>query len=271
MIPLALWGQENLEVPEKRDVFEPYDATDDPLAPWRTINRAWAENPVDRDPGLVRLFAEIGVGPGFSAESLDLLPEPIKAGLARAAETAYPMIDQMLATGAHKSKIVNGWNYPPKTMGRAGLAGDFVTRTAIQSYGGIIANDPVEAVYLNTFVDVNGDPLQGGKAYTVKFDPNSPPPTKAFFSLTMYGPDTNFVANDIKRYSVGDRTEGLVTGDDGMITIHVQPDEPTDPDERANWLPSPQDGTFYFVLRTYQPEQPIIDQTWAPPAVKPAQ
>jgi len=278
MTPLALWGKKNAVVPEGRDVFkpygnvfEPYGREKDSLADWRTINRAWSENPLakDRDRDLVKLFAEIGVGPGFTAESLDKLPEPIKKGLARAAATTRPMLDEMLATGAFKSKVVNGWNYPPKTFGRAGLAGDFVTRAAIQSLGGIIANDPEEAVYLNTFNDVNGKPLVGGQRYTVQFKKDNLPPVKEFFSITMYGPDSNFVPNDIKRYSVGDRTAGTVKGNDDTITIYIQPDPPKTPAERANWLPSPFQGNFYLVLRSYGPKQPIIDQVWAPPAVTP--
>jgi hypothetical protein len=51
MIPLALWRQDDPQVPEGRDVFQPYDPSNDPLADWRTINRAWAENPVDRIRG----------------------------------------------------------------------------------------------------------------------------------------------------------------------------------------------------------------------------
>ena len=84
----------------------------------------------------------------------------------------------------------------------------------------------------------------------------------------MYGPDKNFVANDSKRYSIGDRTAGIVKGADDTITIYIQPEAPSDPSERANWLPL-QRRYFYLILRTYGPKQPIIDQVWVPPAVNP--
>ena len=278
LTPLALWGRPNVKVPEGRDVFKPYrdifkpdDGKEDPLADWRTINRAWNENPLpeDRDRDLIELFSEIGVGPGFSAESLDDLPEPIKRGLARAAKTTRPMIDKIMVTGAYKSKIVNGWNYPPKSFGRAGLSGDFVTRAALQSLGGIIANDPEEGVYLNTFVDIEGKALAGGSDYTIRFNGDNLPPTNEFFSLTLYGPDSNFVANELKRYSFGDRSKGLVKDKDGSFTIYVQPNKPQEKEKIANWLPSPSKGNFYLVLRTYGPKQPIIEQVWEPPAVFP--
>lgn len=262
-------GKPNAKVPEGRDVFKPYDSKTDPLAAWRTINRSWAENPLpaDRDRDLVKLFREIGVGPEFSAESIDQLPEPIRKGLARAATTTRPMIDQMLATGAYKSKIVNGWNYPPTTFGRAGLAGDFTTRAAIQSLGGIIANDPEEAVYINTFSDSNGKALVGGQKYTIRFDGKNLPPVTEFYSLTLYGADANFVPNKLMRYALGDRSKDLSKENDGSYTLYLQPDAPTDAAKQSNWLPSPKSGTFYLVLRTYGPKDAIIKQTWEPPAV----
>lgn len=272
MIPLALWGQTNPAVPEGRDVFEPFDPAQDPLADWRTINSAWSENPLpkDRDADLVQLFREIGIGPTFSATSLDQLPEATKRGLGRAAASARPMLDAMLVTGAFKAKNVNGWMYPPRTFGRAGLHGDFIVRAAGQCYGGIISNDADEAVYLPAFADVTGAPLTGGRRYILQFDAGGLPPVNEFWSVTMYGPDNNFIANDAMRYSVGDRTAGLAKDSDGSLKICIGPDEPGTAAEQANWLPSPRQGSMHLVLRTYGPRQPIIDQVWTPPAVTPA-
>jgi hypothetical protein len=80
----------------------------------------------------------------------------------------------------------------------------------------------------------------------VQFKSDNLPPTNEFFSITMYGRDSNFVANDSKRYSIGDRTPGIVKGTDSTITVYFQPDEPSESSKRANWLPSPADGTFYL-------------------------
>ncbi|WP_182912023.1 DUF1254 domain-containing protein [Sphingomonas cavernae] len=272
MIPLALWGQSDPQVPEGRDVFKPYDSAHDPLADWKTINSAWSENPLpkDRDTELVRLFGEIGIGPDFTAESVDALPEPTRQGLARAAATTRPMLDAMIATGAYKAKLLNGWMYPPRTFGRAGLHGDFVVRASGQCLGGIISNDAEEAVYLPAFNDVGGDPLVGGRRYAIRFGADELPPVDQFWSITMYGRDHNFVPNDTMRYSIGDRTPDLAKAADGSLSIYIQPNPPTDPAERANWLPSPRQGSFHLVLRTYGPKQPIIDQVWVPPAVTPA-
>jgi hypothetical protein len=48
-----------------------------------------------------------------------------------------------------------------------------------------------------------------------------------------------FVPNAIDRDSFGGRTPGTVCGEDGSVEIFLQAEEPTDPVERANWLPAP--------------------------------
>ena len=79
------------------------------------------------------------------------------------------------------------------------------------------------------------------------------PPVGAFWSVTMYDlPDFYLVANPIDRYSIGDRTPGLVYAEDGSLTIVMQHDQPTDDHDRANWLPTPA-GPFRPILRMYEP------------------
>lgn len=42
------------------------------------------------------------------------------------------------------------------------------------------------------------------------------------------------VDNVINRYSIADRTAGLVTDDDGAVTTYLQHDRPDRPEEAAN-------------------------------------
>jgi hypothetical protein len=79
-------------------------------------------------------------------------------------------------------------------------------------------------------------------------------------------PEFFLVANPIDRYSIGDRTPGLVRGDDGSLTIHMQADSPG-PDREANWLPTPA-GRFRPIMRMYGPEAPVLDGRYQLPAIQ---
>ncbi len=88
------------------------------------------------------------------------------------------------------------------------------------------------------YVDGDVQPLDGERRYELRFA--APPPCRAFWSVTMYDtPDFYLVDNPIDRYSIGDRTPGLQTAPDGSLVIVMQQNEPSDPDHRANWLPTP--------------------------------
>jgi len=153
-------------------------------------------------------------------------------------------------------------------MGRAGLAYQFLLRASLQCLGGIVANDSAEAIYMNTSTDADGAHLSSANKYTMHFAPSGAPPVGAFWSVTMYGMDNNFVANSPNRYKVGSLPKGSVTPDaDGGTTLHIGNAPPAG--STANWLPAP-NGEF-LVLRTYIPEGTLLTQTWVPPAVTRAQ
>ena len=114
--------------------------------------------------------------------------------------------------------------------------------------------------------DGDGEQLDGRHRYELRFD--TAPPVGAFWSVTMYDlPDFYLVANPIDRYSIGDRTPGIVNGDDGSLTIVMQHDEPSDPDERANWLPAPA-APFRPLLRMYEPDPSVFDGGYTLPPIK---
>ena len=50
------------------------------------------------------------------------------------------------------------------------------------------------------------------------------------------------------------------------MDIFLQADEPTDPRERANWLPAPK-GPFYLLIRHYSPKAAILTGDWKPPLI----
>jgi hypothetical protein len=136
---------------------------------------------------------------------------------------------------------------------------------AAAARAGLWGNHGYEAAYAMAYVDGDNRPLDGGSRYRLHFDPT--PPVGAFWSVTMYDTTDFFlVANPIDRYSIGDRTPGLVSSADGSLTIHLQHDAPEDPDALANWLPTPA-GPFRPILRLYEPAAPIFDGSYELPPI----
>jgi len=138
---------------------------------------------------------------------------------------------------------------------------------AMVGYGG---NDIIEAYYPQSRLDADGAPFDGNARYQLRTAVE--PPVRALWSLTMY--DTSYdgvagymVENLIDRFLISSTTEGLVRDDDGALTITMQRDEPSDPTERANWLPTP-DGPFYLTFRLYWPEPAALDGSWPIPGVQ---
>ncbi|RXN83751.1 hypothetical protein C7R54_26120 [Achromobacter aloeverae] len=153
------------------------------------------------------------------------------------------------------------------TSNTAAFGSDYFTRTAVAK-SNIFVNAPTETKYFYQDLDQDGGRLNGAHRYTLTFAPGQTPPVYGFWSLTLYNDKHFFVPNPIKRYSVGTKNKDLKLNKDGSMTIYVQSDAPTDPDQRANWLPAPKDGDFSLYVRAYWPKAATTDGAWSPPAVQ---
>ncbi|MFP3464307.1 DUF1254 domain-containing protein [Leifsonia sp. SIMBA_070] len=137
---------------------------------------------------------------------------------------------------------------------------------AAAALAGLWGNHAYEAAYLMTYEDAAGEPLTGEHEYRLHL--HQTPPVGAFWSLTMYDlPHFYLVRNPLGRYSVGDRTRGLVYDDDGGLTITMSAARPTDEKAAANWLPAPE-GAFRPILRLYAPGDEVLDGRWSVPAIE---
>jgi hypothetical protein len=214
-------------------------------------------------PDLER-FARLGIGVGrpFDASALDA---PTREAVAEGVAEARTAIEERIGRLGRK---VNGWAVSEIFGTRDWYGGDRLLRAAgaMMGWGG---NDASEAVYPLAREDDDGRPLDGAHSYRLTVTDRLP--AKAFWSFTMY--DTSYdgtagylVENPIDRYLVNSTTPGLVTDEDGSLTIHLQHDEPDTDEGRANWLPAPA-GPFYIALRLYQPEDAALDGSWAPPPI----
>ena len=163
--------------------------------------------------------------------------------------------------------MVDGWRVLDSSFGRAGIHQKFLFRSSVQSLGGIVANDPEEAVY---FV-LQDDPTRAGiqspdgeGQYRLHFEAGMLPEVDAFWSLSAYDKSNNLIDNRYNRYSRGDRND-LVYNDDGSLTIYIGKEPPQGRVEN-NWLPV-DDAEFYLIFRTYLPGESILSQAWSPPAL----
>ena len=221
------------------------------------------------DPGpderpLLKKWAQIGVQPGGAFDAEALAPD-IREAVAQGVAAAHEKIKvESLKVGRN----VNNWTLIGEGFGYRSMVGGKDLIRAAANRVGLYGNNPEEAYNFGAAKDADGEPLDASRHnYVIHFQ--TPPPVKAFWSVTMYKlPTPLFVANPIKRYSIGDRTPGFEPNADGSLTIYLQHASPG-PEKEANWLPAP-DGLFSLSLRIYWPTQDILDGKWEPSAIKKA-
>lgn len=222
--------------------------------------------PTAADAPAMAEYATIGVGPHLRQSFRDMGFDDATLAAMQINKDEYLL--KMIEGGAPSLTSWNanldlqmgdyGTNYPL----RAGVA-----------VAGLGANLLADAVYYSAY-GIDNQPLTGGGKYTITF--NEEPPQEAFWSLTMYDADGYFIANEpYSRYAVGhDSAFPLIKGDDGSITIYIQPGA-VDPNNtnntnniNNNWLPSPSSGNFNVMLRIYSPDLSVIGGQWTPPLIQ---
>jgi hypothetical protein len=109
--------------------------------------------------------------------------------------------------------------------------------------------------------DAEGNHLDGTQPLVLCFAAGEMPPCSGFWSLTAYGTDLYLVENEINRWSISDRTPGLVYSEDGSLTITISAERPH---EMANWLPVPS-GPYFLGMRVYEGNNDVIACSWFPP------
>jgi hypothetical protein len=245
-----------------------------------TLNQEMTiDPPASRDDCAVRALSEAGVvlphptnaestaadyenGAGDPKGSTAATPtnQAIKAGTADAVK--------IIASATHKletraAKTHFGWDVFGNWVGNYGKL--YLPR-AIVATGLLGANIPRQAIYPLDYQDVMGKKLTGRRTYKLTFPRGKLPPVRAFWSLTMYGPDNYLYANRINRYEVSSHVGKLVLNGNGSLTIYIQHAGPRSRIARANWLPAPA-GAFHLILRLYEPKASAFNGKWKIPPV----
>lgn len=275
---LSNWlaGAEGAAVPTSVKAKPDYDG---PLGFYQLFADLMIDNPpTSEHAAQVEPFKYINLIPGqqFDPEKLS---EPMQAGLARAVKAGEKIMDwkvkyRGITYESRWNKVAEG-TYHHEYLDRAAGA-----------LGGLFVHDYVEAIYYSTYesyvpATIEGQPGTGelfdsSNQYVLHFDKGELPSTEdnGFWSITIYGPDFQLVANDINRFSISDRTEGVITNEDGSVDFYIQSECPTDAIEKQNWLPCPKDPgqlfrlNYRIYLPTYRVQHPDDVLNFIPPVTK---
>lgn len=240
--------------PPRSEEYYPLDT----LEFFRVLNRALKTLPRRLgEDALMAQFDAIGVGPNsdFDPDGLD---EPTRRGLLAAIEEGSAIVH---AATARTIPDYNGWMIS-KEIGRYGF--NYMHRAAVARGG--YGNLPEESLYPAALFDAEGRLLNGGNRYRLHFPAGQLPPVDGFWSLSVYNLNENFTLepNPIGRYSIGDRTEGIIYNEDGSLTLYLQHEAPA---EGLNWMPTPA-GNFSAIMRLYEPAAEALDNSYLLPRIE---
>ena len=267
LLPLDAWGSdwappEEVPVQPGVDVKTPVPRQVLAMTPKTFFGRLnallVANPPYAADAPVMARIAKLGIAPGveFPWERFEpAVQDAISAGVEAGKQA-------IRAQEAHLGDHVNGWQVT-LDMGRYGTRYAYRAAWTFFGVGGNLIED---ACYPLATTDGDGQRLDSSHRYTVHFTKDQLPPVNAFWSLTMYDPESYLVANAASRYALGDRS-GLSYDDDGSLTLYLQRDQP-DAAPEPNWLPTPSEGAFKVALRLYSPKPEVAQGAWQPPPIQ---
>jgi hypothetical protein len=251
--PLGQFLGKALPPPAPPITFLPYDkakAQSHDFIAYLNQLLVFAEPPYPAEVALRERFAKIGIVPGAEWNAAKIDPATLAAideGVKDAQDEIKGRIAQTSSSnGLFRDRALLGTNYLQRDVAAAmGLYGNSLDEAW---YGGFV-----------------GD---GAKLSKIHFASGALPPAQFFWSLTLYElPDRFLYTNKLERYSIGDRTKGLIKDLDGGLTIYIGHDSPGKSKE-ANWLPAPA-GPYSLVARIYGPKPNAVDGSWQLPALEP--
>jgi hypothetical protein len=217
-------------------------------------------DPSEQD--LMVRFAKLNIGAGRSFDADKLSPE-MKKAVEDGMSDAWNAFADFKKTQFETGQVTAGDAFGTREF----LKNNYMYRM-VAAVLGIYGNSKQEAIYPAYAVDANGQKLDGGNRYTLRFAAGQLPPAHAFWSLTMYEmPSSLLVANPLNRYLINSpMLPNLKRDADGGLTLYIQHDSPGE-DKVSNWLPAPS-GPFVMFMRLYWPEEAALDGTWKQPPLQ---
>ena len=210
------------------------------------------------DGSIALRLRALGFVPGqpfdFTAQSAD-----VQTAITNAPAIAMKRIKHLLNS---RGNIVNGWS---TTQGDIGTYGNSYTLRAAIAYIGLAANPTVDAVYIGSIADSDGDKLDGSRQYRIHYEPADIPPALAFWSITAYDHEGFMMSNPLNRFGIRSR-DSVEYNDDGSLDIYTGPEcPPMAPED--NWIPTIP-GPIALQIRLYSPSEAYLDGSWTPAPIR---
>ncbi len=200
----------------------------------------------------------LGIIPGqafvFSAQSSD-----VQAAMNSAPSIAMTRIKHLLDK---RGNIVNGWS---TTQGDIGTYGNSYLLRAAIAYIGLAANPTVDAVYIGSISDSDGDKLDGSRSYRIHFEASDIPPALAFWSITAYDHEGFMMSNQLNRFGIRSR-DAVEYNNDGSLDIYAGPVCPSMAPQ-SNWIPT-LPGPIALQIRLYSPGETYLNGSWRPAPIE---
>jgi len=115
--------------------------------------------------------------------------------------------------------------------------------------------------YAYTYVDADGNPLDGAKNYKVHVPPNVP--AKDFWSFTLYDNQTRSMLQTDEQFpGIDNNRPGMIKNADGSYDVYFGPKAPKG--KENNWIQTVPGKGWNTLFRVYGPLQPWFDKTWRP-------
>jgi hypothetical protein len=133
----------------------------------------------------------------------------------------------------------------------------FFTYAYSTSPGMAVSMENIGAKYPATFVDSNGDFLNGNESYKLHVPPNIP--AALFWSVTVYDPITGSGLDNGQPFPSLNTMDLPVQNADGTIDIYFGPQSPG---KDKNWLATIPGKGWLTIFRLYGPKKEFFDRTW---------
>lgn len=264
--PLSRWGKgapnpnrDSEKNPLQADPSKNYSlilSKMSPLEYFTLLNDLLKKNPpYDYDKPVLEQFASVGVGPGQIFDTT-WMSTSLKDSLVKFMKT----------DAAEAARIFAERGVTPETAKWTSRFGTNYYERYLQLFGGLGGNLNEDAMYFWVKKDQNNAVLNGNNRYVIHLEKAQIPPTKAFWSLTLYNKDFLLPMGLPMNRHVRNSSSGMKMNPDGSLDIYLQADSPGMGKE-DNWLPTPKED-YFIVMRVYWPGEEVLNGTWKVPVAK---